>query len=158
MEMQSWIINFFTVAGTFIGMECVAWVTHKYVMHGFLWTLHHDHHKKDADHFFERNDFFFLIFALPGIACIYYGYSNGFNLTFWVGVGITLYGIAYFFIHDIFIHQRFRIFRNSDSTYLRAIRRAHKMHHKHIDKYDGECFGMLWVPWKYFKEAIRVSK
>ncbi len=149
------LINILVVVATFLGMECVAWLTHKYVMHGFLWSLHHDHHQKDADQFFEKNDFFFLIFALPGMACIYYGYHYDHNLSFLIGIGITLYGIAYFFIHDIFIHQRFRIFRNSDSVYLRGIRRAHKMHHKHLEKHEGECFGMLWVPWKYFKEAIK---
>ena len=26
-------------------MEFMAWFTHKYVMHGFLWNLHFDHHK-----------------------------------------------------------------------------------------------------------------
>jgi beta-carotene 3-hydroxylase len=26
------------------------------------------------------------------------------------------------------------------------------MHHKHIGKGDGECFGMLFVPLKYFKK------
>lgn len=156
--MSHWIINLSVVIITFVAMECIAWLTHKYVMHGFLWSLHHDHHKRDDGHFFEKNDFFFLIFAIPGIICIYYGYGNNLSLSFWIGLGITLYGIAYFFIHDIFIHQRFRIFRNSDSVYLRAIRRAHKMHHKHLDKYNGECFGMLWVPWKYFKEALKVYK
>jgi beta-carotene 3-hydroxylase len=78
---------------------------------------------------------------------------NGYNFLFWIGVGITLYGVAYFLIHDIFIHQRFRIFRNSDLLYFKAIRRAHKMHHKHLTKEDGECFGMLWVPLKYLREA-----
>ena len=156
--MSLWIINIVIVVATFIGMECVAWLTHKYVMHGFLWSLHHDHHKRDDGHFFEKNDFFFLIFAVPGIICIYYGYASGLSPAFWTGLGITLYGIAYFFIHDIFIHQRFRIFRNSDSVYLRAIRRAHKMHHKHLNKHDGECFGMLWVPWKYFKEALKAAR
>ena len=29
---------------TFVFMEFVAWATHKYVMHGFLWYLHEDHH------------------------------------------------------------------------------------------------------------------
>jgi beta-carotene 3-hydroxylase len=77
---------------------------------------------------------------------------NGFGVMFWIGVGISLYGMAYFWVHDIFIHQRFKLFRNADSVYFRAIRRAHKMHHKHIDKEDGECFGMLWVPFKYFRE------
>ena len=79
------------------------------------------------------------------------------NALFWIGIGITLYGAAYFLVHDIFIHQRFKIFRNTDSFYLRAIRKAHKVHHKHLDKYDGECFGMLWVPMKYFIEAIETK-
>jgi beta-carotene 3-hydroxylase len=26
------------------------------------------------------------------------------------------------------------------------------MHHKHSGKEDGECFGMLLVPFKYFKD------
>jgi beta-carotene 3-hydroxylase len=25
------------------------------------------------------------------------------------------------------------------------------MHHKHLGKQDGECFGMLWVPMKYYR-------
>src|SRR5690606_15339815 len=59
----------------------------------------------------------------------------------------------YFLVHDIFIHQRFKLLRNTDNSYFRAIRRAHKVHHKHIGKEDGECFGMLWVPMKYFRDA-----
>jgi beta-carotene 3-hydroxylase len=59
--------------------------------------------------------------------------------------------MAYFFVHDVFIHQRIGFLRSSDSTYLKAIRRAHKAHHKHLERTDGECFGMLWVPFKYFR-------
>jgi beta-carotene 3-hydroxylase len=54
-------------------------------------------------------------------------------------------------VHDIFIHQRFKIFRKANGKYAKGIRRAHKIHHKNIHKEDGECFGMLWVPLKYFK-------
>jgi beta-carotene 3-hydroxylase len=43
-------------------------------------------------------------------------------------------------------------------VYLRAIRKAHKVHHKHLGKEDGECFGMLVVPLKYFREAKRSQK
>ncbi len=50
--------------GTFVTMEAITWLTHKYVMHGFLWYLHEDHHKKGPG-FFEKNDAFFLIFAIP---------------------------------------------------------------------------------------------
>lgn len=153
--MNAWIINLLIVAGTFIAMEGVAWFTHKYVMHGLLWSLHKDHHHKEHEGFLERNDFFFLIFAIPGIICLAMGSFLGSDTALWIGVGITLYGAAYFFVHDIFIHQRFKIFRNSDHWYFKAIRRAHKMHHKHLTKEQGECFGMLWVPFKYYMENKR---
>jgi beta-carotene 3-hydroxylase len=147
------MVNILIVLGAFLAMEAVAWFTHKYIMHGLLWSLHRDHHKKESDGFFEHNDFFFLIFAIPGIVSLYVGSQNQFNYFFWIGLGITLYGFAYFLVHDIFIHQRFKVFRNSDTTYFKALRRAHKMHHKHLGKEHGECFGMLWVPFKYFSEA-----
>jgi beta-carotene 3-hydroxylase len=148
--MSNWLGNLLIVLATFILMEGVAWFTHKYIMHGLLWVLHKDHHHKDHDGFLERNDFFFLIFALPAIACIGIGTWYGYHIPFWIGIGVTLYGFAYFFVHDIFIHQRLKVMRNADHWYFKAIRRAHKMHHKHTGKEDGECFGMLWVPFKYF--------
>jgi beta-carotene 3-hydroxylase len=159
------IINFITntllLIGSFIAMEGVAWFTHKYIMHGIGWFLHKDHHQKDQEHFFERNDFFFLFFAIPGIILIYLGTFYGTWTPFlWIGSGITLYGFCYFLVHDIFIHQRFKIFSKTNNTYFRAIRKAHKVHHKHLSKEQGECFGMLYVPKKYFTEAknARLSK
>jgi beta-carotene 3-hydroxylase len=136
---------------TFCIMEFMAWFTHKYVMHGFLWNLHADHHKKDHDSWFERNDAFFIFYAIVSITCFYTWSIGSFDLGLAIGLGILAYGIAYFFVHDIFIHQRFKLFRNANNRYAKAVRRAHKMHHKHIGKDKGECFGMLVVPWKYFK-------
>lgn len=141
---------------SFLGMEAVAWLAHKYLMHGLLWRLHKDHHRKDASGFFEKNDYFFLIFALPGITLLALGsFVGGLLPLLFVGIGITLYGFTYFLVHDIFIHQRFKWLRNSDNFYLRAIRRAHKMHHKHLGKEHGECFGMLVVPMKYIREELK---
>ena len=139
-------------------MEVVAWLSHKYLMHGPLWPLHRDHHKKEGNGLFEHNDFFFLIFAIPGIIALLLGIHNGYNYLFWIGIGICCYGLMYFLVHDIFIHQRAKIFRNSGSAYFKAIRRAHKMHHKHLDKENGECFGMLWVPFKYYRKMKPKSK
>ena len=148
--MSNWLINLVIVIATFFTMEGVAWFTHKYLMHGFFWYFHKDHHHKEHEGFMEKNDFFFLIFAIPGIACLFFGTFYNNYISFYIGSGISLYGCCYFFVHDIFIHQRFKIFRNSEHWYFKAIRRAHKMHHKHLGKTDGECFGMLWVPFKYF--------
>jgi beta-carotene 3-hydroxylase len=141
------------VIASFTSMEGVAWLAHKYLMHGLLWSLHRDHHKKEEYGFFEHNDFFFLIFATPGIACLALGSYSSVRWLLFIGIGITLYGFCYFLVHDVFIHQRIRIFRKSNNWYLRGIRRAHKTHHKHLGKEDGECFGMLWVPMKYFKQS-----
>lgn len=148
-------INIFALVISFVSMEGVAWFTHKYIMHGLLWNLHHDHHYKESESVFEKNDFFFLFFAIPGITCLFIGLTQNFNYLFWIGLGITLYGFAYFFIHDIFIHQRIKFLRNADWVYFKALRKAHKIHHKHLGKEHGECFGMLFVPIKYFKEAAK---
>ena len=68
--MNSLILNILISLVSFLAMEVVAWFTHKYIMHGFLWGLHKDHHQPNHDNVFEKNDFFFLIFAVPGIVCI----------------------------------------------------------------------------------------
>lgn len=138
--------------GTFGFMEFMAWFTHKYIMHGFLWSLHKDHHKKDHDSWFERNDAFFIFYAVVSMSFL----MIADNTTFWygwpLGFGILAYGIAYFIVHDIFIHQRFKVFRNANNWYAKGVRRAHKIHHKHLGKEHGENFGMLIVPFKYFKK------
>lgn len=149
---MTWLIFFLITFITFLFMEGVTWVTHKYVMHGFLWYLHEDHHQPGYNHIFEKNDAFFVIFALPSILLFYFGIEPVLNYKFFIGLGILCYGIAYFFVHDILIHQRIKWFRNTKLNYFVALRKAHKVHHKHIGKEDGECFGMLFVPIKYFKK------
>ncbi|MBS1920221.1 MAG: sterol desaturase family protein [Bacteroidetes bacterium] len=144
------------LGGTFVFMEGVTWCTHKFVMHGFLWFLHKDHHNVEPG-FFEKNDTFFIIFAIPSILLIYYG---SFNHVWWmqaIGFGIMTYGFAYFIVHDVIIHQRFKWFTKSNNGYIRAIRWAHKMHHKHLDRHEGESFGMLYVGAKYWRK-IRADK
>jgi beta-carotene 3-hydroxylase len=136
---------------TFCGMEFMAWFSHKYIMHGFLWVLHADHHKKDHDSWFERNDAFFIFYAVVSMGFFVLWQQQILDVGLAIGLGIFAYGWTYFLVHDIFIHQRFKLFRNANGKYAKAVRRAHKMHHKHIGKNKGECFGMLWVPLKYFK-------
>lgn len=149
---MSWVIYISIALATFGIMECVAWLTHKYVMHKWLWYLHEDHHKKSPG-FFEKNDAFFLIFAIPSMLLMLFGTLNNNYFMISVGVGIALYGAAYFLVHDIIIHQRFKIFSRSNNRYIRVVRWAHKMHHKHLDKEEGESFGMLIVNGKYWKKV-----
>jgi beta-carotene 3-hydroxylase len=72
-----------------------------------------------------------------------------------IGFGIALYGFGYFIVHEVIIHQRFKWFTRSNNTYIRTIRWAHKMHHKHLGKEDGESFGMLFVAKKYWDKVRR---
>ena len=146
------MILFITILITAILMEGVAWWMHKYVMHGLFWNLHEDHHTRDNhDSFLERNDSFFVFFEVISITAFALWSIFSWQISLGIGIGVFVYGLVYFVIHDLFIHQRIKIWRNTKNPYLLGIRRAHKMHHKHLGKHDGECFGMLWVPMKYYK-------
>ena len=149
---MSTIIFIGIVLLTFFVMEGITWLTHKYIMHGFLWYLHEDHHQPTAG-FFEKNDAFFLIFAIPSWLCIMLGLQHGVYWVAAIGFGIAMYGLGYFIVHEVIIHQRFKWFTRSNNAYVRTIRWAHKMHHKHLGKEDGESFGMLFVAKKYWDKV-----
>ena len=93
---------------------------------------------------------FFLIFAIPSITLIFLGHEN-LTIGFFIGIGIAFYGLAYFLIHEVIIHRRLPPPSKTKSKYIKAIRKAHKVHHKNRGKHDGVNFGMLIVPMKYFK-------
>jgi len=142
---MNWILYTAITAVVFIAMEGVAWFAHKY----------HVPPKKKSHSFFEKNDWFFVIFAFPSMVFYILGGWLTSPLLFSIAIGITLYGIAYFIFHEIVFHRRFRIFRNWNSTYIRAVRRAHSMHHRHLSPENGECFGLLIFPYKYFKQEMQ---
>ncbi|ARS35907.1 fatty acid hydroxylase [Pontibacter actiniarum] len=141
---------------TFVAMEGVAWVMHKYVLHGFLWFLHKSHHTRHT-HAFELNDLFFAYYGTLAMLFFVFG-SDPIDYRFWVGAGITLYGVAYFVIHDVFIHRRIRVFGKTSNVYLKALNMAHKVHHKEQGKHGSESFGMLWVSPRYFRSAYDIVK
>ncbi len=153
---MNWLLYTGIVTGVFLLMEGITWLTHRYVMHGFLWYLHEDHHNKRPG-FFEKNDAFFVIFAIPSFLSILVGTLVPIYWLQAIGFGVMAYGFAYFLVHDIIIHQRFRLLTRSQNTYVRTIRWAHKMHHKHLGKEEGESFGMLMVHKKYW-EKIRKDR
>jgi beta-carotene 3-hydroxylase len=142
----------FIVVVTFWAMEWVAWASHKYLMHGFLWVLHRDHHRGGRGRF-QRNDAFFVLFAIPSWLCIMLGMMHASSISISIGAGIALYGFAYFLVHEVFIHRRLKFWRDTKNVYWLAVRKAHKQHHKHLGREDGECFGMLWVARSYIVDA-----
>ena len=156
--MSDTILYILITLGAFLMMEFVAWAAHKYIMHGWLWNWHEDHHKPkhEKNGFFEKNDLFFIVFAIPSMLCYMIGglYDEYFAVLF-IGVGISIYGLVYFLIHDVYIHQRFKWFRQLDSTYSRAILRAHGAHHAKHTKEDCESFGLLVPGNKYYGKRVK---
>jgi len=124
----------------FLGMEIIAWFVHKYIMHGFLWSIHRDHHTREHAPL-EWNDIFATIFAVPSILLISFNIPE-FNINFYLGIGILLYGIVYFFLHDILVHDRIPlgIMKKFDNSYFRKIRAAHDVHH-----HDGANYGFVFL-------------
>lgn len=123
-------------------MECLSWCIHKYLFHGPLWFLHKSHHQEKHS-FFEWNDLFAILFAGISLYLMYID-RESFGYKFFIGVGISAYGLIYFIVHDWFVHRRFKTFK-SNNTYLQAVRKAHKIHHKNMGKEKGKAFGLLFV-------------
>ena len=122
--------------GAFVGMEGFTYLAHRFVMHGIGWGLHRSHHESAAERF-EAND----VFPCIGAAVAMVGFAVGFNVPVptlvAVGVGVTAYGFAYMFVHDVYIHGR--LGRLPEMAPLERLRRAHAIHHL----FKGEPFGML---------------
>ena len=119
-------------------------------MHGFMWLFHKDHHIRDGRKI-EWNDMFAVIFAIPSILLIYFGTVYPDNYLLGPGIGITLYGLAYFLFHDVYVHQRIPILKNFSNRYLRATVKAHLEHHNPKAHYN---FGFLFAPLRYYKEEF----
>jgi beta-carotene 3-hydroxylase len=134
-------------------MELAAYLLHKYVMHGFLWSLHHDHHVRNKNRKWEKNDFFALVFAIPSFFFILIDSLLGIPSIGAVGFGIMAYGLAYFLVHEVIIHRRIVLFPRMNNWYLEALNTAHKVHHANQEKENSYSLGMLVVPLTYFQNA-----
>lgn len=137
----AWLALF---VATFVAMEGVAYLLHRYVMHGPLWVLHESHHRPRSGRF-ELNDLFGVLFALPSMALIYAG-THGQPLLLAVGLGMTAYGAAYWGFHDVLVHRRVRHSLVPRSAYLKRIVRAHHVHHRTHAKHGATSFGFLYAP------------
>jgi len=127
-------------------MEAVAWASHKWIMHGFGWGWHRDHHEPH-DGFLEKNDRYALVGA--GVSIGFFAVGSPLVLGeaawppgTWIGLGVMLYGAIYTLVHDGLVHQRW--FRwVPRSGYARRIVQAHKLHHATIGKEGGVSFGFV---------------
>ena len=134
------------VFASILAMEGVAWASHKYVMHGFAWGWHRDHHEPH-DGFLEKNDRFAIVGAAISIGFFALGSplmpgERAWPPGTWIGLGVLLYGVIYTLVHDGLVHQRW--FRwVPRGGYARRLVQAHKLHHATVGKQGGVSFGFV---------------
>jgi beta-carotene 3-hydroxylase len=138
------------IAIGFAAMELAGWAIHKYLMHGPLWMIHKTHHQPSKS-FFELNDLFSIFFGSIAVGLIFLGVET-LDYRFWIGVGISLYGVLYFILHDVWVHRRLKWFDRPKNYFLKGIFKAHQAHHRTNKKDDAVSFGLFLVPKKFFKE------
>lgn len=136
------------IIAVFFFMEFVAWFLHKYVMHGFGWFLHEDHHRYTKGKL-EKNDVFGLIFSIVSFLFIFTGWLDGYDFKFAIGIGIMSYGIAYFLVHDVFFHRRVKLKYKPKSRYMKRVLHAHSIHHQKSTAHSGVNFGFIYASRKY---------
>ncbi|KAL8519271.1 hypothetical protein ACS0TY_010276 [Phlomoides rotata] len=152
-QMEGGVVPYSEMFGTFalsvgaaVGMEFWARWAHKALWHASLWHMHESHHRPREGPF-ELNDVFAIINAVPAIALLSYGFFHrGLvpGLCFGAGLGITVFGIAYMFVHDGLVHRRFPVGPIADVPYLRRVASAHQLHH--TDKFNGVPYGLFLGP------------
>jgi len=142
------VISFFV---GFLIMEPITYLSHRYIFHGFGLRIHQSHHAYEQKSFkgFEFNDFYPGISALLTMSIIALGiFVPSLHILKSFGFGVTLYGMSYFFIHDLVIHERLSFIRMKPDTFPWHYH-AHRIHHA----FGGEPYGLLFpiVP-KQLKE------
>ena len=142
-KVCSMIVNAFIVTASIVGMEVFAILFHKYYMHGPGWGWHESHHRH-TEGYFETNDLYAVCFSVIAAALFISG-SLLWTPLWYIGVGFTIYGVLYAFVHDGLVHQRWPFNYTPKSGYLYRLVIAHRMHH-HVTTKDGAVsFGFLYA-------------
>jgi len=140
------LIAILIVLASVAAMEWVAWASHKYIMHGWGWTWHRDHHEPH-DNMLEKNDLYGIVGAAMSISMFILGSEWMLGDAAWwpatfIGIGILLYGIIYTLVHDGLVHQRYFKYVPK-SGYAKRLVQAHKLHHATIGREGGVSFGFV---------------
>lgn len=140
---MAWYEKLLIVLAMVVFMECFAWATHKYVMHGWGWGWHRSHHEPHEGAF-EKNDLYAITFA--GFVIALFAAGIWWEPVWWAALGITVYGAIYAFVHDMLVHQRFGMRWVPRRGYLKRLHQAHRLHHAVKGKHGGVSFGFLFAP------------
>jgi beta-carotene 3-hydroxylase len=123
----------------FVAMEPITAATHRFLMHGPGRVLHRSHHRNNT-HGWELNDLFPVAFAALVMMAMAVGFNvQGFEVLVPIGIGVTLYGVTYALVHDVYIHQRLPWLRGRSIPVLERLAAAHRVHHDR----NGAPYGML---------------
>lgn len=132
-----------------------AWI-HGRLWHGPWWGAHASHHRgeRDVAHAesspggrFELNDVFGVCHAAIAAPLMAWGlqqpFALGHGLALGVSCGMTLFGAAYFVVHDGLVHGRLPVGWLRRWRYFRRVEAAHRVHHRG----GGVPFGLFFGPW-----------
>jgi beta-carotene 3-hydroxylase len=151
----------------FLVMEPVTYLTHRFVMHGLAERIHRSHHIPSPGRW-EANDAFPVVFsaaAMVATLAAYQGWTS--RLVLAAVAGVSVYGLLYGLVHDVYIHRRLapsapsadhvaqRGFGHGHRL-LERLADAHRIHHL----YNGEPYGMLlpMVPRELRERATRTDR
>jgi beta-carotene 3-hydroxylase len=81
------------------------------------------------------NDVFSLFFTALAI-------TAGWQQEKGLALGMTLYGVLYFLLHDLMVHGRWGAFKPR-GRWLFSLRKAHWRHHQSVTRCGQEPFGFL---------------
>lgn len=140
----------------FVVMEPITAATHRWIMHGIGEFLHRSHHRRH-DGRWEANDWYPVLFAAIVNLALFAGFNwDGFGALVPAAVGVTVYGAAYAFVHDVYIHRRLGWFEGRRIVFLDRLADAHRIHHL----YNAAPYGMLVpvVPAELRDRASRTTR
>ena len=141
---MTWVEKATIVVGMVAFMECFAWATHRYVMHGRLgWGWHRSHHEPH-DHPVEKNDLYAAVFSV--IVTAMFTLGIWYPRIWWAALGITVYGLIYLLVHDMLVHQRFGFRWVPKRGYAKRLLQAHRLHHAVKGREGTVSHGFLLAP------------
>jgi beta-carotene 3-hydroxylase len=87
-----------------------------------------------------------VVFGALTVGLIWASSQNGHHPLYFVGIGATLYGLAYFLLHDVLVHGRLPLRWRPKHGYLKHLVQAHRMHHATHGREGAVSFGFLYAP------------
>jgi beta-carotene 3-hydroxylase len=147
--IPSWLVRITVALAVFVLMDLWAMLLHGRVWHTLLWPIHRSHHRRRRG-LFERNDALSALHVPIAMAAIVHGCQAApelaTDLIFAAGVGMSLFGVAYFVVHDGLVHGRLPVQGLARIPYLARVRAAHAVHHGKAR--GGPPYGLFFGPWE----------